>query len=249
MAQNYTGTCAHAFLQLPNSILGIYNLYDSYFTAALVPVLYAELEAKNQLDHFTDWVQPLAKAVVNMQRRGLLVDRPALNAYRKQLRSELAEADKIILAADTTGELAKPTGKSSNGIGSSARLGKLLFDTLGLKPLKKTEKGLASTDQEALFRILQGLRKKDAAARPILEQLFHRSRLKTILQRYLDLPIDFDGRTRASVKMATVKTWRFAYENPPLQQYPPEVRHLFKAAPGHVFLAADYSQLEARILA
>ncbi|MCH7685273.1 MAG: MiaB/RimO family radical SAM methylthiotransferase [Planctomycetes bacterium] len=80
-------------------------------------------------------------------------------------------------------------------------------------------------------------------------QLFHRSRLKTIYQRYLKLEPDPDGRVRAQVKMYGTKTMRFSYSEPALQQFPPEARHVFKAEAGHTFLQADYSQLEARILA
>lgn len=249
MATNYTGTKAHAFLQLSNHRLGVYNAWDSNFTARLVPVLLQELRDLGQLEYYHTWVQPLATAVVNMQRRGMLVDRGALNAYRARVRKELAEADRIILNADTTHTLRTPSGKSPNGIGSPLKLRRLLFETLELKSGKKTDKGVLSTDQESLAGILKRLRKKDQHARPVLEQLFHRSRLKTISQRYLNLPIDHDGRVRASVNMAKVKTWRFSYDNPALQQYPPECRHIFKAAPGCVFLAADFSALEARILA
>jgi DNA polymerase-1 len=57
-----------------------------------------------------------------------------------------------------------------------------------------------------------------------------------------------DGRVRPVVKMNRVKTWRLAYAQPALQQWPPEARHIFVAAPGHLYLSADYAQLEARIL-
>lgn len=250
MGTNWTGTTEHAFFQLSNHVLGTYNLWDSHFTAALVPELYSHLKELGQYDNYEEWIQPLAHAVVNMQDRGILVDRRALSDYKRQTRLELGEADAIILAADPTGDLAVPTGKYPNGIGSPKRLGKFLFQTLGLRVGKTSAKSNnPSTDQEALFRILRDLRKKDEHARPILEQLFHRSRLRTISQRYLDLPIETDGRVRASVNMAKVKTWRFSYDSPALQQYPPECRHIFRAAPGSIFLAADYRQLEARILA
>jgi len=246
---DWTGTTSHAFFKLSNEVLGTYNLHDSRFTAELVPVLLRELEDLGQLDNYQRWVQPLARAVVNMQHRGILVDKGALHDYKRQVRQELARADKIILAGDVTGVITGPTGKSPNGIGSTKRLREYLYGTLGLKPGKKTTGGDLSTDQETLGGILKNLRKKDEHARGIIEQLFHRSRLKTISQRYLNFPIDSDGRVRASVNMAKVKTWRFSYDNPALQQYPPECRHIFRAGPGKVFLAADYSQLEARILA
>ena len=249
MSTDYTGTRNHAFLQLTNADLGKYNCWDATFTAHLVAPLMRDLAEQGQLENYLAWTQPLARAVANMQKRGLLVDRGALSAYKQEVKRELRAADEVILGQDRQGTVTDPTGKSPNGIGSSAKLAQYLFEDLGLKPPKTTATGKTSTDQETLYRVLRDLRKKDEHARPVLEQLFHRSRLKTILQRYLDMPIDMDGRVRASVNMAKVKTWRFSYDSPALQQLPPEVRHVFVARPGHVFLAADYSQIEAPVLA
>lgn len=244
-----SATTDHHFLQLPDHALGVYNAYDVDFTGQLVSPLAAELQDNNQWENFQRWTLPFCSAVVDMQVRGLLVNKGALNEYRRQVRRELRESDETVLAADPTGALARPTPKSPNGIGSPKRLGEFLFGTLGLKPLKRTPKGFNSTDQEALYRLLRDLRKKDQAHRPVLEALFHRSRLNTIKTRYLHPHIDDDGRTRPVVKMAATKTWRLAYADPPLQQFPPEARHILVPAPGHVFLSLDKSQLEARILA
>lgn len=245
----YSVNTNHLFLQLPETILGVYNARDSYETARLVKPLFDELRARGNLDYVLQVMEPLQTAVINMQARGLLLDTDALRIYRKQVRSDLDDADHTILQADTSGELRVPTPKSPNGIGSSKRLGKFLFGTLGLKPGKKTDTGADSTDQESLYRILRGFRKKDEGHRPVVEALFHRSRLKTILQRYLTLEPDPDGRVRANVKMYGTKTMRFSYSEPALQQFPPEARHVFVSQDGFTFLQADYSQLEARILA
>jgi DNA polymerase-1 len=249
MGSKYAVNTAHSFLQLPEITLGIYNCWDSYQTAKLVHPLLNELQSRGNLDYATQVMEPLQTAVINMQARGLLLDKEALRAYRKQVLCDLDDTDRIILAADPTGELRKRTPKYPNSIGSPKKLGNFLFNTLGLKPPKKTETGLDSTDQETLYRILRNLRKKDEPHRPILLALFHRSRLRTILQRYLNLETDQDGRVRAKVKMYGTKTWRFAYAEPALQQFPPEARHVFKAAEGHTFCQADFSQLESRILA
>jgi DNA polymerase-1 len=249
VAGKYAVNTNHAFLQLPEVTLGTYNCWDSYQTARLVHPLLSELKSRGNLDYALQIMEPLQTAVINMQARGLLLDREALRSYRKQVLGELAESDRTILEADPTGDLSRPTPKYPNGIGSPKRLGRFLFETLGLKPPKKTETGLDSTDQETLYRILRNLRKKDQPHRPVLEALFHRSRLKTISQRYLKLEPDWDGRVRAQVKMYGTKTMRFSYESPPLQQFPPEARHVFKAAEEHTFLQCDFSQLEARILA
>lgn len=248
MPSKYATNTDHLFLRLPEHTLGVYNAWDSYQTARLVKPLFDELRTRGNLDYVLQIMEPLQTAVINMQGRGLLLDRDALREYRTKVRNELDDADHIILQADPTGELRKPTPKSSNGIGSPKRLGKFLFTTLGLKPGKKTDTGADSTDQESLYRILRGFRKKDEEHREVVNALFHRSRLKTILQRYLTLEPDPDGRVRPSVKMYGTKTMRFSYSDPALQQFPPEARHIFTASSGYTLLQADYSQLEARLL-
>jgi DNA polymerase-1 len=207
-----------------------------------------EVRRRGNWDYYINIMEPLQYAVIDMQKRGLLLDKPALKTYRKKVTQELNECDKIILAADPMGELSKPTPKYPNGIGSPKRLSKFLFTVLGLKSPKRTEAGFDSTDQDTLFRLLRDLRKKDEPVRDILLALFHRSRLKTISQRYLKLDVDPDGRVRAKVKMYGTKTYRFAYSEPALQQFPPEARHIFIPQSGYVYLSVDYSQLEARIL-
>jgi len=249
LGSKYQTNTSHLFLQLPDETLGVYNCWDSYETARLVKPLLAEAKERGNLPYILEIMEPLQTAVMNMQARGLMLDADALRTYRNKVRAQLDAADHIILQADPTGELRKSTPKSPNGIGSPKRLGKFLFETLGLKPLKKTTTGMNSTDQESLYRILRTLRKKDAQNLPVLMALFHRSRLRTIYQRYLNLEPDQDGRVRAQVKMYGTKTMRFSYSEPALQQFPPEARHVFKASDGHTFLQADYSQLEARILA
>ena len=249
MASKYAVNTNHLFLRLPDETLGIYNCWDAYQTAQLVKPLFDELKHRKNYQYATEVMEPLQTAVINMQARGMLLDKDALRAYRKRVKEDLDDSDHIILQADPTGELRKPTPKNPNSIGSPKKLGRFLFETLGLKPAKKTDVGLNSTDQESLYRIMRSLRKKDLKYKNVLEALFHRSRLRTIYQRYLNLETDLDGRVRAQVKMYGTKTWRFAYAEPALQQFPPEARHVFIPERGRTFLQVDYSQLEARILA
>lgn len=245
---SYSATTAHKFLQLPDYTLGTYNSWDVDCTAQLPQHLKEELVDNGQWHNFQEWTMSFCAAVVDMQVRGLRLDKGALHEYKLKVNQELRDSDRVVLAADSTGRLAKPTPKSPNGIGSPKRLGEFLFGTLNLRAVKQTAKGFNSTDQEALYRLLRDLRKKDAPHRPVLEALFHRSRFNTIKQRYLNLRAHSDGRVRPTVKVTATKTWRLAYAEPPLQQFPPEARHVFIPAPGYVFLSLDKSQLEARIL-
>jgi DNA polymerase-1 len=207
----------------------------------------AEMRDHKMDEFWREEVWPLVPAVLGIQQRGLLVDRDAKVALRKQLRAELNEVDEAILRADKSGELAKPVGKSPHGLNAPKRVAKFLYHDLGLKVPKRTATGLESTDQESLIRCWQKLRKKDAHAKPVLENLFHRSKVQTVDERYLEFFIHPDGRVRPTIKMIGTETLRFAYSDPPLQQITNQVRKIFVPKPGHVFLVHDYSQLEARI--
>ena len=131
----YSVNTEHLFLRLDSNILGVYNAWDTYQTARLAPVLLKEIAKKNN-DYYWNVVHPLQKAVIDMQRRGMLLDKDALKTYRQKVRLELAECDELILGFDTTGRLSEPTGKSPNGIGSPKRLAAFLFGVLSLKATK-----------------------------------------------------------------------------------------------------------------
>jgi len=247
----YAATTANKFLQLSDDRLGTYNAWDSYNTARLVQPLLQELRDNHQLDHYEAHVEPLQMAVVRMQRRGMLLDREARTQYRKGLRAELQECDDF-LGEQTRGHSSKV--RDSFNANSTQQIQGLLFSSiedggLGLRPTKRTEKGAPSVDQEALTQILRNLRVKDRHAIPTLHALFHRSRLQTINERYLDFQPDPDGKVRARVKMAKAKTLRLAYSDPAKQQWVKEIRHILVAEEGKVFVGVDYSQLEARLLA
>ena len=246
MGGKYLGNTSNKFLNLPNTTVGTYNLHDVHSTAHLVRPLFDDIqEHKPQWDFYLNWIEPLQRAVIAMQRRGMLLDRYALRNYRLDLRRELRAIDNDIRdVADAQGFTY--TGKFPN---SDPQVAKFLFGSLGLKPAGKTDTGRPSVDQENLTRVLRDLRKKDEPWRQVLYDLLHRSRLQTIYERYLTLTPDSDDRVRSRVKLTGTKTWRFAYEEPPLQQFPKECRHIFRAAPGKVFIFCDYKQLEARILA
>ena len=237
----------HKWLNQPQ--LERYNLLDCTTTASMIGPMLAELRDHKMDTFWKEEVWPLVSAVRGMQRRGLLVSERARVALRRRVRGDLEEVDAAILAADPSGQLAKPTDKYPNGLNATPRVAAFLYDQLGLKVPKRTAGKKPSVDQEALIRLWRDLRKKDEHARPVLENLFHRSKLQTVDERYLEFFVHEDGRVRPSIKMIGTETLRFAYSDPPLQQITPEVRTLFHPAEGCVFLAADYSQLEARIQA
>ena len=242
-------TTDHKWLQLPDELTARYNHWDCYNTARLVPKVENQLDRAGNRDFFTDYFWPLVPVVTDMQRRGVgYLDREVRNSLRRKLRSEIAQLEKDIL--DGT----DPTNYTDKLFNSPKQLAKLLFDEWGLPKAKPTRKNPSgrSTDLAALGGILSRLRKRDEPYRLRLYDLFHHSRLQTILERYLVVEGDPDGRVRPTIKLGGTETGRFAYAGGPgeaIQQWPPEVRGLIRAAPGCVFVARDYSQLEARILA
>ncbi len=249
MKHPYT-TTDHQFLRHPNGRLGVYNSWDCHATALLVPTLHRQLQESGQWEMYTQLVRPLLPAVVEMQQRGVLVDGAALDQVRAANRAGLDEVDRELYGVMRSRGF--PFDRKT--LNSDLQLGRFLFSDegggLGLRPAKRTEKtGRPSVDQDSLTRVLRDLRKRDEPWRDTLCNLFHRSRLHTVGSRYLKLPIEDDGRVRAVVKVTGTKTQRFAYEHPAMQQYPPECRRVFVAPPGSVLVSADYSQLEARLLA
>ena len=245
---DYSATTSHKFLNLPNSTLYTYNLWDCHTTARLFFALRDELkdpQLGHQWDYYQSQVQPLQTAVQHMQARGILLDKAEKRRTQTKLSKELSATDALICRyADEVGF--SYTDKFPN---SNAQVSKLLFDHLGLRGAKRTDSGRLSSDQESLTRALRQLRVRDRGALPLLHNLFHRSRLETVRDRYFKIPVDSDSRVRPRVKITGTKTFRYAYAEPPLQQYPPEIRRMFRASPGCVLLAADYSQVQARILA
>ena len=181
-----------------------------------------------------------------MSNRGLLVDMAAQDRLKHKLECELDECDAYIYKRTTEVGFSY-TNTFPN---SHMQVAALLFNHLGLRGGKLTPgKKRFSADQDSLNSALRQIRVRDQEHIPLLHALFHRIRLNTVLSRYLSFVVDDDGRLRAVVKPLHAKTLRYAYENPPLQQFPEETRHIFVAGEGNVILSADYAQLEARILA
>lgn len=228
------------WLQLSARQVGVYNNLDVLATARLAKCLPDRFKKLGTEAYYEHEVWPAVGAVLDMQRRGLPVDIAERDRIRNDLTTELA---------DTDGEILRLAGNADLNLNSTKQKAELLFGKLGLKPGRRTEGGAWSTDTEALATVLRNLRKMDEHARPILEGLFHRSRIKTILERYLDFHIDNDGRVRPRIKFTGTKTERLAYADPAVQQFPDEVRAMVGAEPGMTFVSADAKQVEARILA
>ncbi|MFM7617847.1 MAG: DNA polymerase I [Actinomycetes bacterium] len=163
----------------------------------------------------------------------------------------LAELSRDLTAACARHEAAihRLAGEPFN-VNSTPQLRKVLFETLGLHPVKKTGTGQPSTDADSLQRL--------AGEHPIVEEILRYREVEKLRNTYADaLPplVAPDGRIHATLNQLSTATGRISSENPNLQNIPIRteegraLRKAFIAADGCGLLSADYSQIELRILA
>ncbi len=186
--------------------------------------------------------RPLAAIVEGMERAGIMVDRDYLAKLSGEFAVEMLRIE---------GEIHELAGQPFV-IGSPKQLGEILFDKLGLKGGRKGKSGDWSTDQNELERL-----ERDGVpiARKILEwrQL---AKLKSTYTDALQQQINAaTGRVHTSYSLVGAQTGRLSSTDPNLQNIPirtevgRQIRDAFIAAPGHVLIAADYSQIELRLAA
>jgi len=183
---------------------------------------------------------PLVPLLAQMEATGIGVDRAFLEDFGTNLRRRLGVLEEEIHdAAD-----------GSFNINSTLQLREVLFERLELPVLKRTPKGVPSTDAS----VLQKLRTSHA----VVDKLLEYRELEKLRSTYVDalIPlIDDDGRVRGRFNQMAAATGRLSQEQPNLQNIPVRseegraIRRAFVAEEGSLFLVADYSQIELRILA
>jgi DNA polymerase-1 len=207
--------------------------------AALHETLKPKLEETGMLSLLTDLELPLCPVLAEMERAGVLVDRQALADFGVMLDQGIRTSQ---------GEIYRYAGREFN-INSPKQLGVILFEELGLPPLKKTKTGY-STNAE----ILEKLRRYH----PIVQEVLEYRQLAKLKSTYVDgllKVIAPDGRIHTSFQNTVTATGRLSSTEPNLQNIPvrttlgAEMRKMFIAAPGNVLVDADYSQIELRLLA
>jgi len=208
--------------------------------ARLVAPLQAQLEARGSRDLMETIELPMIPLLAQMEATGIGVDREFLEEFGDNLRRRLAVLE---------GEIHEAAGGAFN-INSTLQLREVLFDRLDLPVLKKTPKGVPSTDAS----VLQKLRNDHA----VVDKLLEYRELEKLRSTYVDamIPlIEGDGRVRGKFNQMAAATGRLSQEQPNLQNIPIRseegraIRRAFVAAEGYTFLVADYSQIELRILA
>ena len=219
-----------------------YAAEDADITLRLHQTLHARLQGEPALLALCDELeQPLVPVLLAMEERGVLVDAGLLRAQSSQIGRTLL---------DLQGRAHAAAGGEFN-LDSPKQLQHILFERLGITPLRKTPTGQPSTAED----VLEELADAHELPRLILE---YRG-LAKLKSTYTDsLPLQQDphtGRIHTSYHQAVAATGRLSSTDPNLQNIPirtPEgrrIRQAFIAPPGHVLMAADYSQIELRIMA
>ncbi|MCW2256646.1 DNA polymerase-1 [Providencia alcalifaciens] len=219
-----------------------YAAEDADVTLLLHQALFPQLEAEPKLANiFRNIEMPLVPVLVRMERKGVLIDATVLAAQSKEITARLAELEKGAF------ELA---GEEFN-LASPKQLQAILFEKLQLPVVKKTPSGAPSTNEE----VLEELALNHALPKLLLE---HRS-LAKLKSTYTDkLPLMISKRTQrvhTSYHQAVTATGRLSSRDPNLQNIPVRteegrrIRQAFIARKGYKVVAADYSQIELRIMA
>jgi DNA polymerase-1 len=230
------------FSQVPVEVASNYAAEDADITLKLHQTLWPKLEAEPALRAvYQDIEIPLVPVLGRMEHLGVLIDTAKLAQQSQEL------ADRLYAIEEQAFEVA---GERFN-LGSPKQIQAILYDKLQIPVTKKTPKGQPSTAEE----VLQELAYFHELPRLLLE---HRS-LSKLKSTYTDnLPKQVcrkTGRVHTSYHQAVAATGRLSSSDPNLQNIPVrteegrKIRQAFVAPPGHVILAADYSQIELRIMA
>lgn len=199
-----------------------------------------ELKKIESLELFQNIEMPIAEILASMQWEGMYIDEKELIKYGNNLKKHIEE-----LRID----IYNLAGEEFN-INSPKQLGTILFDKLNLKPTKKTKSGY-STDVDALEKI--------KGSHPIIEKILEYRQIAKLNSTYVEGMFPFinikTGRIHTFFHQTVTATGRLSSTEPNLQNIPTrselgkKLRKAFKAGNGKVFVDADYSQVELRILA
>ncbi len=233
------------FAQLPLDVATRYAASDAHQTFKLQRVLAQEFAKEPTLYAVYKTIElPLAQVLVHMEAHGIYLESVDLQQLNVELTKRLiALENEIILLADYQ--------QGAINLNSPKQVQELLFVKLQLPPKKKSAKGGYSTDQE----VLEQLSALHVVPRLII-QYRELAKLKSTYVEALPTYINpITKRVHTTYNQVSVATGRLASSDPNLQNIPVsgefglEIRAAFKAETGHTFIAADYSQIELRVLA
>jgi DNA polymerase-1 len=237
------GASQGSMQNVPYDKISDYACEDADLTFQLKEMFEKELE-KNYLDNLSSTLEmPLIPVLADMENSGIRVDTFALNEFAKELNLELIKTEEKII---------EQSGVQFN-VSSPKQLGEVLFDHMKLDPnAKKTKTKQYSTSEETLQKI--------SDKHPIIQDILEFRSLKKLLSTYIEalpkLINEKTGKIHTSYQQAVASTGRLSSKNPNLQNIPireargREIRKSFiPSDENHLLLAADYSQIELRIMA
>jgi len=219
-----------------------YSAEDADITLQLHQAIWPQIEAVPALKFVYENIeQPLVPVLFRMERAGVLVDRALLRAQSAELASRMLELQS---------QAHQEAGGVFN-VDSPKQLQEILFGKLGIPVMRKTPTGQPSTAED----VLEELAETHRLPKLILEYR-GMAKLKSTYTDNLPLQINPDtGRIHTSYHQAVAATGRLSSQDPNLQNIPirthegRRIRQAFIAPPGHSLVAADYSQIELRIMA
>jgi DNA polymerase-1 len=213
--------------------------YQAIVPYKIKSVLREKLKETGMESLYDEMELPCLYALYEMEKNGIRVDGEALHQYGKKLRTRIEEL---------TAEIHAMAGEEFN-INSPKKLGEILFEKLGLKNGKKTKTGY-STSAEVLEKLTN--------AHPIIPRILEYRQLTKLNSTYAEGLAGYiraDGRIHGKFHQTVTVTGRISSADPNLQNIPTrmplgrEIRKVFIPEEGSVFVDADYSQIELRVLA
>jgi DNA polymerase I len=219
-----------------------YSAEDADITLQLHHAIWPQIEAVPTLKFVYENIeQPLVPVLFRMERAGVLVDRGMLKAQSAELAARMLELQALAH---------KEAGGAFN-VDSPKQLQEVLFGKLGIPVMRKTPTGQPSTAEDVLEELAE-----DYPLPKLILEYRGMAKLKSTYTDNLPLQInESSGRIHTSYHQAVAATGRLSSQDPNLQNIPirtqegRRIRQAFIAPPGHSLVAADYSQIELRIMA
>ena len=216
-----------------------YACFHAYVCLAAAPILRAKLQEQDMYGLMYEIEMPLTRVLYDMQQYGVMVKPDALKAYGEALVGRITELEEKIYSQ---------AGCTFN-INSPKQLGEVLFDRMGIQGGKKTKTGY-STAADVLEKL--------APDYPIVSDVLEYRGLAKLKSTYADglaAYIDEGGRIHSTFNQTITATGRISSTEPNLQNIPMRmelgrrIRKVFVPMDGYLFMDADYSQIELRVLA
>ena len=237
------GAKQKTFNQVELDVAGPYAAEDADITLRLHQTLWPKLQQQGALAKvFTDIEMPAMPILTAMESLGALIDADKLHEQSAELEQKLQQLEQQ--AHDVAGQVFN--------LGSPKQLGEILYQKLGLPVKKKTPKGAPSTAEDVLVELAD---EGHELPKIILENRSLSKLKSTYTDKLPTMIAGSTGRVHTSYHQAVAATGRLSSSDPNLQNIPirseegRRIRQAFIAPPGYKLVAADYSQIELRIMA